>query len=360
MTWESTLTWSWLHILTRRRYEALRQVFGDLETPLEHFNEKMLRELGMRQDTIEEAMKRYAACDTKAYALALERAGVCLLSIEDEAYPPVLRDVPDAPVFLTYRGDLGCLDQPLVGIVGTRRMSTYGKRIAGTFVPPLVRAGMVTVSGLALGIDAEVARETIRHGGHTVAVLGGGLGAIHPSSNTELAEKIVESGGLLVSEFPLDFLPNTYTFPARNRIIAGLSMGCLVLEAPVGSGALITADLALEYGRDVFAVPGPIYDPNFDGSHALISASQARLVTHPSQLLEEFKIIPPVSEERDPFVADSREEEVVYAVLTTLPQSADKVSEKSGLGPSVVASTLTMLELKDAARTIGSGHWVRV
>lgn len=359
MTWESTLTWSYLSVLTKRRYDALKQVYGDLDAPLNTLNENMLRELGMKEEPLRETLVRLAEFDAKIYEEALEKAGVCLLSIEDEAYPPPLLQLPDPPIFLTYRGDLSCLDQPLLGVVGTRAMSPYGRRVAAEFVPGIVRAGVVTISGLALGIDARVAEETLSSGGRTVAVLGGGLGDVRPLTNAALAERIVEGGGLLLSEFPLDRIPSIYTFPARNRIIAGLSLGCLVLEAPAESGALITAELALDYGRDVFAVPGQAFDPNYLGCHKLVASGRAKLVTHPDDVLEELGIVIPPGGEPMPFVAATPEEGAVHSLLTTLPQPIDHLVERSGMPSSIIAGVLTMLELKGVARNVGTAQWVR-
>jgi DNA processing protein len=202
-----------------------------------------------------------------------------MIRVADDVYPTQLKTIDDPPIFLYYKGSLEITKQPCIAAIGTRTMSAYGDRVTEAFVPPLVRAGMVTVSGLAYGIDAAVAKETLLAGGNTIAVLGHGLGMISPKAHRMLADDIVTHGGLLLSEFPLDVRPDKYTFPARNRIIAGLSLGALILEATEDSGSLITADLALDYNRDVFAVPGNVFDPNYAGCHALIRKGSAQLVT---------------------------------------------------------------------------------
>ncbi|MDB4977958.1 MAG: processing protein, partial [Candidatus Peribacteria bacterium] len=211
----------------------------------------------------------------------------------------------------------------------------------------------------ALGIDALVAEESMRAGGKTAGVLGHGLGMIYPQSNARLAQKIIDGGGVLLSEFPLDFPPDKYTFPARNRIIAGLSVGTVVLEAPEGSGAIITAELALEYGRDVFAVPGQIFDENYRGCHRLIMKSQARLVLAPEEVLRDIGVIAPEQRETAAVALGSPEEETVYAVLTTMPQALDELVQKTNLETGAINAALTMMELMGAVKNVGAGQWVR-
>ncbi len=356
---ETMLLWWWLNVLTFKRYQALKQVFGDLDAALTELSPAMLKELGLKQESIEAAFVRLDEFDAPSYLGHMKRLGVELLSIEDEQYPVRLREIGDAPVFLSYRGDLSLLDQPMIGVVGTRAMSAYGKRIVEHFVPAFVRAGLVTVSGLALGVDAVVAEETLHAGGKTIAVLGHGLANVYPSSNAKLAQKILTSGGLILSEFPLELPPDKYTFPARNRIIAGLTEGTLICEAPEASGSIITAELALEYSRDVFIVPGIIFDENFAGCHRLISEGRGKLVTHPDQVLREIGVIAPTTEKRIEYTPTSPTEAAIFTALTTMPQAMDELVEKTGLSSPVISSTLTMLELSSVARNVGGGQWVR-
>ncbi|MBI1813283.1 DNA-protecting protein DprA [Candidatus Peregrinibacteria bacterium] len=351
--------WSYLNVLTRERYEALVQVYGSLEDARRHVGEEMLKGLGCRQEMVEKTLLRLEDFDEERYAAELQKRGIDLLSLADGRYPKSLREIGDPPVFLSVHGDLSILDQPCVALVGTRSMSPYGRRVVETFVPPLVHAGIVTVSGLAHGIDAAVAAETIKARGKTVAVLGHGLGTIYPRTNEKLAQQIHESGGLLLSEFSLDFPPDTYTFPARNRIIAGLSLATVVLEAPRDSGALITADLALQYNRDVFAVPGQIFDAHFQGCHDLIARGHAKLVTDPADVLQEIGIVVPESRAASSYVPQSDDEEVLLGVLTTMPQRIDELVERSGIPASRINAALTLLELAGVVKNVGGGMWVR-
>ena len=354
----AALTWSALNILTKQRFDAITEVFGDLETALKHVNEEFLRGLGCRQETIVNVLLRLEEFDAEAYQKELEKRDIHFLTIDDENYPSRLKEIGDPPVFLYYKGDLSLLDQPCIALVGTRKMSPTGKQVTDRFVPDLVAAGMVTVSGLAVGIDAEVAKETLHAGGKTVAVLGHGLRMIYPQSNAKLAEQILQHGGLIMSEFALDIQPDKYTFPSRNRIIAGISLGTVVLEAPVESGSIITAELALEYNRDVFAVPGAALDPNYSGCHQMIAKGQAKLVVSAKDVLQELGIVAPERKESS-YAPQNDLEERLLAILTTMPQPMDDLIAKAKMDAGTLSSTLTMMELAGAAKNIGGGQWVR-
>jgi DNA processing protein len=356
---DTALTFWWLSILTKRRYDALKQVFNNLDDALSELSIPMLRELGLKEEAAQTVMARLDLFNIDRYREEMQKQGVELLSIEDDAYPSRLREAADAPLFLSYKGDLSILSHPLLGIVGTRAMSRYGRRVVSHFVPGLVRAGIVTVSGLALGVDAAVAKETMIAHGKTVAVLGGGLATIYPPSNKNLASEIVAYGGLLLSEFPLEYPPDKYTFPARNRIIAGLTEGTLICEAPTESGSIITADLALDYNRLVFAVPGSIFEDTYTGCHELISEGHAKLVTKPEDILLELGMIVPESPTLPAYVPNDADEAALYTVLTGMPLTTDDLVERTGLHPSYISSALTMLELKGVVRNIGGGQWVR-
>jgi len=354
------LSWSWMDVLTHKRYQALCEVYGDLDTALTQVNEQLLRSLGCREETAFRAMNRLEEFDTSAYEHILATRGIRLMSREDELFPAALRQIPDPPVFLYYKGDLSVVSQPCIGLVGTRDMSAYGKRVTETFTAAMVHAGCTTVSGLARGIDTLVAKETLAAGGKTVAVLGHGFGCISPRSNVSLAEDIVSSGGLLLSEFPLDTEGGKYTFPARNRIIAALSVGTVVLEAAEGSGALITADLALEYGREVFAVPGDIFDPLRDGCHAYIATGRAQLVCTPKDVLQSIGIVASTQATQVSYTPQNDSEKAVLNALTTLPQSSGELTDRLGIAASEVGAALTMMELAGVAKNTGNGLWVRL
>ncbi len=360
MQLNTTLAWWNLHVLNKRRYDALKEEYGSLDEAWKAFNPEMLRQLGVKNVDMDMFLDRHTKFEVSAYQAQMEKLGVQVVSIEDDAYPAMLKEIGDPPIFFSYVGDLSVLSQPLLGVVGTRRMSHYGQRVTESFVQTFVRAGVVTVSGLALGVDTVVAAQTIEHCGRTVAVLGHGLSMIFPAANKHLAERIVEHGGLLVSEFPLEYHSEKFTFPARNRIIAGLSLGTVVIEAPEDSGAIITAELALEYGREVFAVPGNIFDVHMKGCHTLIAHGQARLVDKAEDVLREIGVVADGTESQTIFLAGSIDEELVHRSLTSMPQTMDNIVEKTGLDPGRIGSALTMIEIAGAAKNLGGGQWVRM
>ncbi len=355
----TALTWSSLNILTKKRCEALLKVYASLDEALEHLDEEMLRSLKCRDETVYATLTRLEELDLKRYENELHRRGVSLWTMDDPSYPRLLREIPDPPVFLYCKGDMSICGQPCMALVGTRKMSLYGKRVAQEFTSAFVRAGVVTVSGLAQGIDAEVARETIRSGGRTIAVLGHGLGMIYPAGHKELAAQISENGGLLLSEYALDTEPTQHTFPERNRIIAGLSLGTVVLEAPEESGAIITARLALDYNREVFAVPGEIFDENARGTHTLIAKGHAHLAAEPLCVLREVGMTVSGTGEKTDYVPADDQEGKIWEALTGMPQKVDDIVERTSLDPAIIGAKLTVLELAGAARNTGGGMWVR-
>ncbi len=358
-TLPAALSWACLNLLTKKRYDFLLKTYGTLDDAWGALDQDLLRKLGCRDDTIMKVMNEKEELNLEQHEKFMEKNGIRFLMIEDEDYPEALKEIADPPVFLFAKGNLDVLTEPLIAIVGTRNMSAYGKRVIGDFVPAFIHAGLVTVSGLAIGIDAEVAKQTIDVGGKTVAVLGHGLGAIYPKANARLAEAIVEHDGLLLTEYPIHVSPDKYTFPARNRIIAGLTLGTLVAEAAAQSGSLITASLALEYGKEVFAIPGPIFDPNMEGTHHLIQKSGATLVSSANDVLQQLGIVAS-KEGSSNYHAQTEDEEALLKNLTTMPQSADELSEKSGMAISSIHATLTLMELKGGAKNVGMGKWVKI
>lgn len=361
MRLETALTFWHLDFLSKRRYELLRREFGTLDVAIGHLGPELIERLNVTPERRTDVLERLRRCDIETLDATLVRHGMQLLTIEDATYPPLLREVSDPPIFLSAMGDVTLLQQTLIAIVGTRRMNPYGRRLSETFIPPLTAANLVTVSGLALGIDAAVALDTLQAGGRHIAVLGNGLPQICPRQNERLGKKIIAQGGLLVSELPPDTIPTQYSYPQRNRIIAGLSCATLVLQAPIDSGAIITADLAIDYNRDVFAVPGQVFDDASAGCHMLIGQGKAALVSSPEDLLQAMGILhSPTAIATSPFSPGSDDEHSVYTALTSLPQTVDDLGEKTQLSAPRIATALTMIELAQRAKHIGGGQWVRV
>ena len=292
------------------------------------------------------------------------------ISIQDENYPKLLKEIKEAPEILYYRGDISCTFSGKVqdiencfAVVGTRRCSDYGKQVALEIAGDLAEAGLIIVSGLAPGIDTTSHWATVERGKKTIAVLGTGLDekSIYPQSNLKLAEEILEKGGCLISEYPPGTPGSKITFPQRNRIISGLSLGVLVVEAKQKSGALITAEWARKQGRKIFAVPGPIHSLNSKGPNYLIKRG-AKLVESANDILKELNIGLLKSNFNKPgSLFDKVENEEENLILKTLAEESlyiDKIIEKTKLPAAKVASTLAILEIKSKIRNLGGNTFV--
>lgn len=223
----------------------------------------------------------------KAIEESLDSKGISYITIIDEEYSELLKEIFDPPWILYTRGDISLLQKPALSIVGSRKTSQYGRLVTQKITPELVREGWVIVSGLALGIDAVSHDSTLKAKGKTIGVLGSGIDVIYPEHNRDIYQQI-QSNGLIISEYPPGIVPHPSFFPRRNRIIAGLSYGTIVIEAAKKSGSLITAHCALEQGREVFAIPGSIFDHHSVGTNLLIQQHGAKLVTNTQDILQEL------------------------------------------------------------------------
>lgn len=288
----------------------------------------------------------------------LRSLGARVLVEEDDAYPAALREIADPPPLLFVRGDLSEDDQWAMAVVGTRRATAYGRQVADRFVADLAAAGVTIVSGLARGIDTVAHRAALEAGGRTIAVLANGLDEVYPPENRALSERIASSGAL-VSEFSPGTRPDAANFPRRNRIISGLCLGTLVVEAGYSSGALITADFALEQGRDVFAVPGSVFSPMSAGCHQLIRDG-AKPATSATDILEELNMTRAVRQQPVQRVlpADSVESALLQR-LSSEPVHVDELGRATAIPIATVSSTLTLMELKGLAKHVGSMQYVR-
>ena len=292
-----------------------------------------------------------------------ERDSVTILRPESPQFPPLLRQIVDPPSILYVRGELRPADQLALAIVGTRGASNYGRTQAERFARGLARAGLTIVSGLARGIDAAAHRGALDASGRTVAVLSSGVHDIYPPQHAELAEHIV-AGGALISEMPPLTKPKKGMFPQRNRLISGMSLGTVVIEAAERSGALITARLAGEQGREVFAVPGLVSSPSARGCHALIRDG-AYLAQDPEDILDELgplfqsvEIAPDVSVRHPAQLQLNEQESAVLAAIQLEPTDINQVVVISGLPVSRVLSTLSVLEVRRLIRRL-SGQLVQ-
>ncbi len=296
----------------------------------------------------------------------LREQDVCVVTMDDERYPEVLREIPDAPTVLYVKGNWSVLKDPSVAIVGSRHASLYGLGIARKFAMELAQSGLTIVSGLARGIDTAAHEGALKANGVTVAVLGCGLSHVYPLENKKLSQAIAE-GGAVISEFPMETPPASFNFPRRNRIISGLSKGVVVVEAALKSGALITSDFALEQGRDVFAVPGRVGELGSEGANRLIKQG-AKLTTSVEDILEElalelqeYRQVPSASKNDGASNVDlTSEERVVCASVDDEPIHLDELVEKTGLTVTQAALALFQLELKKLVRQLPGQKYHRI
>lgn len=350
------------------RFGSAEGIFGALRSELER--------LRLRPEAVESIALRDRM---GAAAVELERvralAGADVLTLDDGAYPALLREIPDPPVTLYVRGEWRtCLEAPCVGVVGSRRCSNYGQNVASSLARELAARGVTIVSGLARGVDAAAHRGALEAGGRTAAVLGTGIDEVYPRDHRRLAGEILERGGTLVTQFPLGTPPVAENFPYRNRIISGLCYGVIVVEASENSGSLITARLALEQGREVFAVPGNITSRNSFGTNFLIKGAGAKLIQHWQDVVAEFPpeiaavILPPEAKAKGtptparppvPAGLSGSESAVLKLISADEPVHIDALAEATGLPVSELAGVLLSLEMRELLRQLPGRCFVR-
>jgi len=295
--------------------------------------------------------------DSPAVDAALEWAAAenhAVLTLADSDYPPALLETPDPPALLYLRGRRALLERPGLAVVGSRNATPQGTSNAEQFARAFSSAGLTIISGLALGIDAAAHRGGLDAAGSTIAVLGTGADLLYPQRNHALGERIAHEG-LIVSEFALGTPPHGGNFPRRNRVISGLARGCLVVEAALASGSLITARLAAEQGRDVFAIPGSIHSPHSKGCHALIKQG-AKLVESAQDVLQELGVA-------GTFAAPDRGGPAASGLLAHLGYDVcdiDTLCARSGLTAGVVSAMLLQLELDGKVASLPGGQYQRV
>ncbi|MCX6740993.1 MAG: DNA-processing protein DprA [Candidatus Parcubacteria bacterium] len=324
-------------------------------------NRQEILAAGIEEWVVDELIANRNGINKEAIWETVEQQGLKLITFLDPEYPPLLKEIYDWPPLLYVRGEMNWGDKPAVAIVGTRRHSPYGQQVAQELSAGLVRAGLVVVSGLAQGIDSEAHRAAVTAGGQTVAVLGTGLDwpAMTSRTKRELAEKIIDSGGAVITEFPCGMSGQPQNFPMRNRIISGLSLATIVVEAPEKSGALITARCALDQNREVFAVPGSIYNEHSYGCHKLIQDG-ARIITGVGDLLTALNIgnqevVAPKVE----INFENPEEAALWQLLSSEPVQIDYLITKSNLSSQTVNAVLALMEIKGWVRNLGGMRYVR-
>ncbi len=359
-----------------RAAAKLLERFGSAEAVYKA-NRAELEQLRLPPEAVDTIIARELQSRADAEIQAVKRLGGDILLLDDGVYPPSLREIYDPPIVLYVKGAWSdCLDQPCIGVVGSRRCSTYGQNSAIMLARDLAQRGMTVVSGFARGIDAAAHRGALDAGGRTIAVLGTGIDEVYPRDHKKLAAEILDRGGALISQFPLGTPPVSENFPYRNRIISGLSLGVVVVEAAENSGSLITARLAMEQNREVFAVPGNITSRNSFGTNYLIKGAGAKLVQQWQDIATELPqhiaatlLPPPFSEKKDTPMVDrlsfvpeglSTAESSVFKLLTPdSPVHVDWLFDKSKLPISELTAALLSLEIRELVRALPGRCFVR-
>jgi DNA processing protein len=333
-------------------------------------NSSVLYSSGLPYNLVQRFLIFRQKTDLLSHKLRLEKELAKVATFEDNSYPKQLKNIASPPLVLYYKGALPALNEPCLAVVGSRKPTAYGREVTEKFVSQLASLGFCIVSGLARGIDSVAHRAVLRGGGRTVAVLGSGLDIIYPPEHRGLAEEIIKSGGVVISEYPLGQKPSRAQFPARNRIISGLSLGVLITEGASRSGTKHTASFSAEQGREVFCVPGPISSPLSAGPADLIKVG-AKLTTSVNDILEELQsqlqtfskkglIKGKLSGQFKPLVFSSPQEEKVYRALEGGSRSADQLVHELRVPPPRVFSSLTSLELRGLVKNMGEGQYALV
>jgi len=349
------------------RLNKLLEFFGKPENIFKAPYEKLTQIYGIGE-TIAQKIAALKEEDIAQELILAKKYNLRIMTLDDVDYPQNLKHIYDPPIILYVKGELKEEDKRSIAIVGSRRASFYGLSCAEKFAADLSGKGFTIVSGMARGVDTYAHKGALKVSGRTLAVIGSGFKHIYPSQNQELAEDISKNGAV-ISEFPIDTLPLPQNFPRRNRVISGLSLGVLVVEAARNSGALITADFALEQGRDVFALPGKVDSDNSFGTNGLIQQG-AKLVSCADDIVEEFN--PEINtnlkeqESKDNLALDSvkteclcKDESCLYNLLSNQPIPLDEIVEKSEINIPRVSGLLLKLQMRKLIKELPGKQFVR-
>ncbi len=338
-----------------KRTDKLLQAFGGAEGAWRASEAQLAKVLDSR--SLGSMVKARRGLDIDGALSRIRRIGAEVILSSDERYPDQLRQIPSAPRLLYVLGDGALLSRPSVAVVGTRRSSAYGRRAARVLAGDLAAAGVSVVSGLALGVDTAAHRGALDEDGPTVAVLGCGVDIAYPQRNAGLRSEVAQRGAL-VSEYPPGTPPTAGNFPARNRIVSGLSIATVVVEAGVKSGALITAKCALDQGRDVFAVPGSIFSQGHAGANGLLAAGAAPALSAQDvlDLLELSHLAVDARSQRP--AAHSELEAGILRELASEPVHIDELGRRAGLSTVEIARTLAVMELRGLVENTGGMRWI--
>jgi len=341
------------------RFKKLINYFPDQKTAFQASLAE-LRQAGIELNIAEEFITARVNINPDQIIEQLARENIKVITINDNLYPKLLKEIYYPPTLFYYRGELNIQDEFALAVVGSRKYTSYGQQTVGRIIKDLARNNITIVSGLALGIDALSHLATLDVKGRTIAVLGSGLDkqSIYPSANRYLADKIISAGGLVLSEFPLGTPPLKHHFPQRNRLISGLTLGSLIIEAGEKSGALITARHALDQNREVFAVPGSIYSATSAGTNQLIKLG-AKVITCAQDIIEALDLVQVTAYiDNKKIIPESTEEEKIVNQLSHEPIHVDSIVRKTELNASTVNSTLVIMEMKGMVKNLGGMQYI--
>lgn len=339
------------------RFRAILDYFGSARTAWQS-DGNLLQKIGLDQRSINNLLQARSDLDLSLIYNQVVEKGIELLTWASPDYPTYLQEIPNPPPLLYVQGKIEKRDQWAIAVVGTRRLTAYGRHITQELVTSLASSNVTIVSGLARGIDAIAHQAALDVGGRTIAVLGSGLDQLYPPENRQLARDIQAGHGAVISEYGLGVKPEARNFPPRNRIISGLALGVLVIEAGERSGALITADFAAEQDRELFAVPGNINSPASKGTNRLIQEG-AKLVRSVDDILEELNLtMLPAKEAVQMAMPESAEEALLLSLLTHQPTHIDELTQQAEIPSHLVNSTLTLMELKGMVLQVGGMNYI--
>ncbi len=343
---DKLLTFLSMFEIANKKQERILEILSDFSISNMLKNDEVVTLLSTEE--YHKMLKEYDPRKLDSIIENMSQNDIKIVTIFDEEYPESLIDLPDRPLLLYAKGDLSLLKGKCFAIVGTRKPTNYGNIVTEKFAGTLAQAGFVIVSGLGFGIDSIGHRKALEVGGKTIAVLGSGFSNIYPPANTSLANQIAKEG-LLLSEYPPSFEPKRYTFPRRNRIVAGLCSGMLIPEAGIKSGTLYTKDFALEYGKDVFAIPGSIVSDKSDLPNELIRSGQAICALNADEIVDFYGL---KKTKQTKSLEVSFDEKKILDLLENEERDFDYLAEKSQIPIGILNSCLTTLEIRGLIRRL--------
>jgi len=341
-------------------FKKISSNFSSMESAWQA-SEQKLKDAGLDEKIVADIISKRKDIDPKIEFKKLAKNEINIITIKDAEYPQQLKEIHNPPIALYVSGNIKPEDKFSLGVVGSRKPSIYGKQVVAQIVADLVEKGLTIVSGLAYGIDAIAHRNSIENKGRTLAIIGSGLDrdSLYPSENYNLARQIIEkNAGAVISEYPIGTPAFKQHFPMRNRIISGLSLGVIIIEAAEKSGALITAQHAIDQNREVFAIPGSIYSQNSIGPNKLIQAG-AKLVLTANDIFEELNL-EIISARKQTIEFETKEENLIFNALSGESTHIDKIVNLTKLDTAMVSANLTIMEIKGIIKNIGGMNYIKI